>query len=206
MLLRYRRSEIICIAFLECFCCCPPTSIDFGLAGLCPCSSTHPSLVRWSARLNKRSELFPTRSEDQRKPSFIQIRKGFFGFDEQTGPVYDCVKPLPQRATKEASLWLREVSTSMSKPLSQCDDLFTSPNLNSEPASMAPTVNAMTHLLIALPTSEPVLLSVHVQLVSLLQWHTHRQSDDPPPHRPTYQWTGPPTSSRATSEPATMAR
>ena len=93
--------------------------------------------------------------------------------------------------------------------------------------------------LIALPTSEPVLLPVHVQLVSLLQWHlpSMRWSTRPHrptyqwtwsnvhvqlvsllqwhlssmrwptrSHRPTYQWTGPPTSSRATSEPASMAR
>jgi len=79
--------------------------------------------------------------------------------NNQTGPVYDCVKPLPQRATKEVSQGLREVSTSMSKPQQwacfndthrQCDD--------------PPT-------LIALPISEPVRLPVHVQLVSLLQWY-----------------------------------
>jgi len=79
--------------------------------------------------------------------------------NNQTRPVYDCVKSLSQRAIKEASLELREVSISMSKPQQwacfngthrQCDD--------------PPT-------LIALPTSEPVRLPVHVQLVSLLQWH-----------------------------------
>ncbi len=79
--------------------------------------------------------------------------------NNQTEPVYDCVKPLLQRATKETSHGLREVSISMSKPQQwacfngthrQCDDSST---------------------LIALPTSESVRLPVHVQLVSLLQWH-----------------------------------
>ncbi len=109
-------------------------------------------------------------------------------------------------------------------------------------------------LLIVLPISEPVRLSVHVQLVSLLQWHLfsmrwptrfhrsthqwtwsyvhvqlvsllqwrvqsrslrwasrsvsllqwHRQCNDLSSHRSTYQWIGSPTSSRATSEPASM--
>jgi len=79
--------------------------------------------------------------------------------NNQTKSVYDCVKPLSQRAIKETSQELREVSISMSKPQQwacfndthrQCDD--------------PPT-------LIALPISESVRLLVHVQLVSLLQWH-----------------------------------
>jgi len=79
--------------------------------------------------------------------------------NNQTGPVYDCVKPLLQRAIKETSQELREVSISMSKSQQwacfngihrQCDD--------------SPT-------LITLLISEPVRLLVHVQLVSLLQWH-----------------------------------
>ncbi len=79
--------------------------------------------------------------------------------NNQTRPVYDCVKPLFQRAIKEVSQELREVSISMSKPQQwvcfndthrQCDD---------------------PPILIALPTSEPIRLLVHVQLVSLLQWH-----------------------------------
>ncbi len=70
------------------------------------------------------------------------------------------MKPLPQRATKEASLELREVSTSRSKP----------------PVSLLQWHRQCDDLLIALPTSEPVRLPVHVQLVSLLQ--RHRQCDD----------------------------
>ncbi len=79
--------------------------------------------------------------------------------NNQTRSVYDCVKSVSQRAIKETSQELREVSISMSKPQQwvcfndthrQCDDLST---------------------LIALPISEPIRLFVHVQLVSLLQWH-----------------------------------
>jgi len=79
--------------------------------------------------------------------------------NNQTRPVYDCVKPLLQRAIKEISQELREVSISMSKSQQwacfndthrQCDD---------------------SPILIALSISESIRLLVHVQLVSLLQWH-----------------------------------
>jgi len=79
--------------------------------------------------------------------------------NNQTRPVYDCVKSLSQRAIKEISQELREVSISMSKSQQwvcfndihrQCDDSST---------------------LIVLPISESIRLLVHVQLVSLLQWH-----------------------------------
>ncbi len=73
--------------------------------------------------------------------------------------VYDCVKSLSQRAIKEISLELREVSILMSKSQQwvcfndthcQCDDSST---------------------LIAILISESIRLLIHVQLVSLLQWH-----------------------------------
>jgi len=79
--------------------------------------------------------------------------------NNQTKSVYDCVKSLFQRAIKETSQGLREVSISMSKSQQwvcfndthrQCDDPST---------------------LIALLISESIRLLVHVQLVSLLQWH-----------------------------------
>jgi len=79
--------------------------------------------------------------------------------NNQTRSVYDCVKSLFQRAIKEISQELREVSISMSKPQQwvcfneihhQCDD---------------------SSILIALLISESIRLLVHVQLVSLLQWH-----------------------------------
>ncbi len=79
--------------------------------------------------------------------------------NNQTRSVYDCVKSLFQRAIKEISQELREVSILMSKPQQwacfngthrQCDD---------------------SSILIVLLISEPVRLPVHVQLVSLLQWH-----------------------------------
>ncbi len=79
--------------------------------------------------------------------------------NNQTKSVYDCVKSLFQRAIKEISLELREVSISMSKSQQwvcfndthrQCNDSST---------------------LIALLISESIRLLVRVQLVSLLQWH-----------------------------------
>ncbi len=86
--------------------------------------------------------------------------------------VYDCVKPLFQRAIKEISLELREVFISRSKPSvsllqwhRQCDDL-----------------------LIALPTSESIRLSVHMQLVSLLQWHLFSMQWSTRSHRSIHQW------------------
>ncbi len=79
--------------------------------------------------------------------------------NNQTKSVYDCVKPLPQRATKEVSLELREVSTLMSKPQQWACFNDTHRQCNDSP------------ILIVLPISEPVRLLVHVQLVSLLQWH-----------------------------------
>ena len=59
--------------------------------------------------------------------------------------------------------------------------------------------------LIALPTSEPVRLPVHVQLVSLLQWHLPSMRWPTYPHRSTYQRTGLPRVPVSTSEPATRA-
>ncbi len=105
------------------------------------------------------------------------------------------MKSLSQRAIKEVSLELREVSISMSK-LSvsllqwhrQCDDLSShrsiyqwidspiSSRATSESASMTSILNAMIYKHIVLPISESIRLSVHVQLVSLLQWRVQSQS------------------------------
>ncbi len=80
------------------------------------------------------------------------------------------------------SLYLeKQISVSLLQRHRQCDDL-----------------------LIALPISEPVRLSVHVQLVSLLQWHLFSMRWPTRSHRSTYQWIDSPISSRATSEPASM--
>ena len=48
--------------------------------------------------------------------------------------------------------------------------------------------------------------NVHVQLVSLLQWHLFSMRWSTRSHRSIYQWIDSPTSSRATSEPASMTR
>ena len=105
------------------------------------------------------------------------------------------MKSLSQRAIKEISLELREVSISMSK-LSvsllqwhrQCDDLSShrsiyqwidssiSSRATSESASMTSILNAMIYKHIVLPISESIRLSVHMQLVSLLQWRVQSQS------------------------------
>ncbi len=93
--------------------------------------------------------------------------------NNQTRSVYDCVKPLSQRAIKETSLKLREVSISMSK-LS---------------VSLLQWHRQCNDLLIALSTSESIRLPVHVQLVSLLQWHLSSMRWSTRSHRSTHQWT-----------------
>jgi len=170
--------------------------------------------------------------------------------NNQTGPVYDCVKPLSQRAIKEISQGLREVSISMSKPQQwacfndthrQCDDpptlivLLTSESIRlpvhvqlvsllqwhdnafdnkqifelvsiSKPQWVCfnDILNAMIY-----PLSSPYLPvnltrhRVHVQLVSLLQWHLPSMQWSSYSHRSTNQWIGLSTRSRANSEPAT---
>ncbi len=79
--------------------------------------------------------------------------------NNQTRSVYDCVKSLSQRAIKEISLELREVSISMSKPQQWVCFNDTHRQCNDSPT------------LITLLISESIRLFVHVQLVSLLQWH-----------------------------------
>ncbi len=62
----------------------------------------------------------------------------------------------------------------------------------------------MIYLLIVLLISESIRLLVHVQLVSLLQWHLSSMQWSIYSHRSTYQWIDSSISSRATSEPASM--
>jgi len=72
--------------------------------------------------------------------------------NNQTKSVYNCVKSLFQRAIKEISQELREVFILMSKPQQWV------------------CFNDSSTLIILL-ISESIHLLVHVQLVSLLQWH-----------------------------------
>ena len=62
----------------------------------------------------------------------------------------------------------------------------------------------MIYLLIVLLISESIRLLVHVQLVSLLQWHLSSMQWSIYSHRSTYQWIDSSISSRATSESASM--
>ncbi len=62
----------------------------------------------------------------------------------------------------------------------------------------------MIYLLIVLLISESIRLFIHVQLVSLLQWHLSSMQWFIYSHRSTYQWIDSPISSRATSESALM--
>ncbi len=64
-----------------------------------------------------------------------------------------------------------------------------SSHATSEPASMTSILNAMIYKHIALSISEPVRLPVHVQLVSLLQWHLFSMRWSTRSHRSTHQWT-----------------
>jgi len=82
------------------------------------------------------------------------------------------------------SLYLeKQTSVSLLQRHSQCDGLLT---------------------LIALLISESILLLVHMQLVSLLQWHLLSMQWSTRSHRSIYQWIGLSTRSRATSESASM--
>ncbi len=62
----------------------------------------------------------------------------------------------------------------------------------------------MIYLLIVLLISESIRLLVHVQLVSLLQWHLSSMQWSIYSHRSIYQWIDSSISSRATSESASM--
>ncbi len=99
---------------------------------------------------------------------------------------------------------LREASTPKSNQRDQSRTAWSLYLEEQTPVSLLQRHRQCDDLLIALPTSEPVRLPVHVQLVSLLQWHLSSMRWPTRSHRPTYQWIGPPTSSRATSEPASM--
>jgi len=81
--------------------------------------------------------------------------------NNQTRSVYDCVKSLFQRAIKEISLELREVSISMSKSLS-------------ESASM--TSSKRWSIRSHHSTHQWIWSYIHVQLVSLLQWRAQSRS------------------------------
>ncbi len=82
------------------------------------------------------------------------------------------------------SLYLeKQTSVSLLQRHSQCNDLL---------------------IFIILLTSESILLLVHVQLVSLLQWHLFSMQWSTRSHRSTYQWIDLSTRSHATSESASM--
>jgi len=172
--------------------------------------------------------------------------------NNQTRSVYDCVKPLSQRAIKEVSQELREVSISMSKPQQwacfngihrQCNDspilivLLISESIrlpvhvqlvsllqwhdnvfdNKQTFELVPIskpqwvcfngiLNAMIYSLSSLYLSVNLTRHrVHVQLVSLLQWHLPSMRWLSYPHRSINQWIDLSTRSRANSEPATKA-
>jgi len=82
------------------------------------------------------------------------------------------VKSLSQRAIKEISLELHEVSISRSK--------FS--------VSLLQWHRQCNDLLITLSISKSIHLSVHMQLVSLLQWHLFSMRWSTRSHRSTHQW------------------
>ncbi len=103
------------------------------------------------------------------------------------------MKSLLQRAIKKISLELREVSISMSK--SQQWVCFNDTHCQCNDSST----------LIALSISESIRLSVHMQLVSLLQWHLSSMQWSIYSHRSIYQWIDLSHVSVSTSESATRA-
>ncbi len=67
-------------------------------------------------------------------------------------------------------------------------DSSISSRATSESASMTSILNAMIYKHIALSISELIRLSIHVQLVSLLQWHLFSMRWSTRSHRSTHQW------------------
>ncbi len=116
-------------------------------------------LVSWSTSINKRLKLFSTRSEDQRKHHL-------FRFARSSSNLLNNQRDQSRTAW---SLYLeKQISVSLLQRHSQCNDLL---------------------ILIALLISELILLLVHMQLVSLLQWHLLSMQWSTRSHRFIYQWT-----------------
>jgi len=212
-------------------------SIDFGLAtcvraaALIFLSSWADSarinkrfeLVRWSASINKRLKPFDWVKDQRINRSFRFARDSSNLLNNQTRSVIELrevsiLKSNQRDQSRTAwSLYLEEqTSVSLLQRHSQCDDLLTLIVL-----PISESILLLVHVqLVSLlqwhlpsmqwptrshrPTYQWIWSNVHVQLVSLLQWHLFSMRWPTRSHRPTYQWTGPPTSSRATSEPATM--
>ncbi len=99
---------------------------------------------------------------------------------------------------------LREVSISKSNQRDQSRTAWSLYLEKQTSVSLLQRHRQCNDLLIALSISESIRLSVHVQLVSLLQWHLFSMRWSTRSHRSTYQWIDSPISSRATSESASM--
>ncbi len=128
------------------------STIDFDLVDLQSCNSTHSSfLVSWSASINKRSKLFSTRSENQRKHRSLR-------FTRNSSNLLNNEISLELRR----SLYLRSKSHSKfasMTSLRQCNDLQAHHSINqqidlsrvsvsiSESATKTSFVNVMIYLL-----------------------------------------------------------
>ncbi len=99
---------------------------------------------------------------------------------------------------------LREVSTSKSNQRDQSRTAWSLYLEKQISVSLLQRHRQCDDLLIALSISESIRLSVHMQLVSLLQWHLFSMQWSTRSHRSIYQWIDSPISSRATSESASM--
>ncbi len=102
------------------------------------------------------------------------------------------------------SLYPKEQSK---RPVKNCvKSLSRWANLNSESASMTLILNAMIYSFSSFYLSVNLTRHrVHMQLVSLLQWHLSSMRWSSYSHRSTNQWIDLSTRSRANSEPATKA-
>ncbi len=152
MLLHYRRREIICIDLL----CSIHTTIDFDLVDLRSCRHSLFSLMSWLSENKQKIQTRALVSEYKQTIEIIQL-------DQKISEliVHSDLQEILRICwtIKEISQELREVSILMSKSQQwvcfndthrQCNDSST---------------------LIVLLISESIRLLIHVQLVSLLQWH-----------------------------------
>ncbi len=128
--------------------------------------------MSWSMSINKRSKLFLTRSENQRKHCSFRFTRNSSNLLNNEVSHRTALKSLSQEQLHKISLELHwsfylrsKLSVSLLQWHYQCDDL-----------------------LITLFINESICLSVHMQLVSLLQWHLFSMQWSTRFHRFTHQW------------------
>ena len=165
MLLHYRQSEIICIDLL----CSIHTTIDFDLVDSRSCRYSLFFLVSWLSENKQKIQTRALISEYKQTIEIIRLDQR----SANTLLIQICKKffEFNEHSNEVShrtawSLYLeKQTSVSLLQRHRQCNDL-----------------------LIILSISESICLSVHVQLVSLLQWHLFSMQWSTHSHHSTHQW------------------